>query len=79
VGGDEAAWLTLSYAAAKEQALRRFEKGYVDALMKACDNNISAAARKAGMDRSNFKRVLRKYRTDIEPDSGDEGENRVAG
>jgi DNA-binding NtrC family response regulator len=66
--GDEAAWLTLSYAAAKEQALRRFEKGYVDALMKACDNNISAAARKAGMDRSNFKRVLRKYRTDVEPD-----------
>ena len=40
--------------------------------MHACDNNISAAARKAGMDRSNFKRVLRKYRTDVEPDTGDE-------
>jgi two-component system response regulator HydG len=72
--GDETAWLSLSYAAAKEQALRRFEKSYVEALMRACDNNISAAARKAGMDRSNFKRVLRKYRTDVEPDSGDEGE-----
>jgi two-component system response regulator HydG len=67
-GGDEAQWLTLSYAAAKDQALRRFEKSYVDALMKACDSNISAAARRAGMDRSNFKRVLRKYRTDVEPD-----------
>ncbi len=77
VNGDEAAWLMLSYAAAKEQALRRFEKGYVDLLMKACDNNISAAARKAGMDRSNFKRVLRKYRSDIEPDSGDEGSDRA--
>lgn len=34
---------------------------------------ISAAARRAGMDRSNFKRVLRKYRTDVEPDeSGDD-------
>jgi two-component system response regulator HydG len=66
--GDEQQWLALSYAAAKEQALRRFEKSYVDALMRACDNNISAAARKAGMDRSNFKRVLRKYRTDVEPD-----------
>ena len=65
-GGDEAAWLSQSYAAAKEQALRRFEKGYVDALMKACDNNISAAARRAGMDRSNFKRVLRKYRSDLD-------------
>jgi two-component system, NtrC family, response regulator HydG len=68
--GDEGAWLALSYAAAKEQALRRFEKGYVDALMRACDSNISAAARKAGMDRSNFKRVLRKYRSDV----GGEGE-----
>jgi two-component system, NtrC family, response regulator HydG len=36
--------------------------------MRACDSNISAAARRAGMDRSNFKRVLRKYRTDVEPD-----------
>jgi two-component system response regulator HydG len=71
-GGDEASWLALSYAAAKEQALRRFEKGYVDALMKSCDNNISAAARKAGMDRSNFKRVLRKYRTDVEAEAGDD-------
>jgi two-component system response regulator HydG len=79
VGGEEASWLALSYAAAKEQALRRFEKGYVDALMKACDNNISAAARKAGMDRSNFKRVLRKYRTDVEPDTGDEGDTRITG
>jgi hypothetical protein len=25
------------------------------------------------MDRSNFKRVLRKYRTDVEPDPADEG------
>ncbi len=70
--GEESLWLSMSYANAKDQALRRFEKSYVDALMRACDSNISAAARKAGMDRSNFKRVLRKYRTDVEPD-GDEG------
>ena len=31
------------------------------------------------MDRSNFKRVLRKYRIDVEPDSGDEGEGRALG
>ncbi len=71
---DDSTWLSMSYAAAKEQALRRFEKSYVEALMRACDNNISAAARKAGMDRSNFKRVLRKYRNDLEgePDDGTE-------
>ncbi len=74
-GGEEAQWLTLSYAAAKDQALRRFEKSYVDALMKACDNNISAAARRAGMDRSNFKRVLRKYRTDVEADEPGEDQS----
>ena len=77
LGGEEAAWLTQTYAAAKEQALRRFEKGYVDALMRVCDNNISAAARKAGMDRSNFKRVLRKYRTDVEGDDDDAGEEQA--
>ena len=75
VNGDEAVWLTMSYAAAKEQALRRFEKGYVETLMRHCDSNISAAARKAGMDRSNFKRVLRKYRTDVELDAGEAEED----
>jgi two-component system response regulator HydG len=81
-GVDDASFLQLSYAAAKEQSLRRFEKSYVDALMRACDNNISAAARKAGMDRSNFKRVLRKYRQDVEADGPDDAEpaqRRVAG
>jgi two-component system response regulator HydG len=71
--GEELAWLNQSYASAKDQALRRFERSYVEALMRSCDNNISAAARKAGMDRSNFKRVLRKYRTDVEADAAGEG------
>jgi DNA-binding NtrC family response regulator len=66
--GDDAELLAQSYATAKDAALRNFEKRYVEALMRACDNNISAAARKAGMDRSNFKRVLRKYRSDVEDD-----------
>jgi DNA-binding NtrC family response regulator len=66
--GDDAELLAQSYARAKDAALRNFERRYVEALMRACDNNISAAARKAGMDRSNFKRVLRKYRSDVEDD-----------
>jgi DNA-binding NtrC family response regulator len=71
-GGDDVELLGSSYASAKDAALRRFEKRYVEALMKACDNNISAAARKAGMDRSNFKRVLRKYRSDVDMDDAEE-------
>ncbi|HET6921731.1 MAG TPA: sigma-54 dependent transcriptional regulator, partial [Anaeromyxobacteraceae bacterium] len=70
--GEEQAWLSQSYATAKEGALRRFERSYVETLMRSCDNNISAAARRAGMDRSNFKRVLRKYRVDLGGDD-DEG------
>jgi two-component system response regulator HydG len=72
--GDEQAWLAQSYATAKENALRRFERSYVELLMRACDSNISAAARKAGMDRSNFKRVLRKYRSDLGADEDEGGE-----
>ena len=70
--GDDAELVAQSYATAKDGALRNFERRYVEALMRACDSNISAAARKAGMDRSNFKRVLRKYRSDVEDDAEDE-------
>lgn len=57
----------LPYARAKEEALRRFERAYVEAQLHACGDNISAAARRAGMDRSNFKRLLRKYRHELAP------------
>jgi DNA-binding NtrC family response regulator len=70
--GDDAEMVAQGYATAKDGALRNFERRYVEALMRACDSNISAAARKAGMDRSNFKRVLRKYRSDVEDDPEDE-------
>jgi two-component system, NtrC family, response regulator HydG len=63
---DEAELATMTYMAAKDQALRRFEKSYVQALMRASDGSISGAARKAGMDRSNFKRVLNRYRDDLD-------------
>lgn len=59
----------ISYARAKEHALRLFEQAYVEAQLSACSGNISAAARRAGMDRSNFKRLLRKYRRDAEADA----------
>lgn len=58
----EAPFDGLPYARARELALRRFEQAYVEAQLHACGENISAAARRAGMDRSNFKRLLRKHR-----------------
>lgn len=58
----EAPLADLPYAKARELALRRFEQAYVEAQLRASSDNISAAARRAGMDRSNFKRLLRKHR-----------------
>lgn len=62
----------LPYARAREQALRRFEQSYVEAQLQASGGNISAAARRAGMDRSNFKRLLKKYRRDADAGPDDD-------
>jgi two-component system response regulator HydG len=50
----------LPYAQAKKATLTAFERHYLTAKLKASNNNISKAAREAGMDRSNFKRLLRE-------------------
>lgn len=52
----------LPYADAKERAVDAFDKAYVERLMKRADGNVSEAARQAGMDRSNFRRLLKKVR-----------------
>lgn len=56
--------LELGYAEAKEQALLDFERGYAEALLAQTDSNMSEAARRAGMDRSNFRRMLKRVRGD---------------
>jgi DNA-binding NtrC family response regulator len=53
----EAFALGVSLADAKAE----FEVGYLKAAMKACDGNLAAAARRSGMDRSNFRRLLKRY------------------
>jgi DNA-binding NtrC family response regulator len=73
---EDAALAGLTFAAARDRVLRSFEKSYVEALMRACDGSISAASRRAGMDRSNFKRVLKRYRDDLELDGSDDPDPR---
>jgi DNA-binding NtrC family response regulator len=51
----------LPYAEAKRLALRAFERRYLAALLRKSENNVSTAARLAGMDRSNFRRLLKQY------------------
>ena len=51
----------LPYAQAKRLALRAFERRYLSALLEKNEHNISSAARAAGVDRSNFRRLLKQY------------------
>jgi DNA-binding NtrC family response regulator len=51
----------LEYAQAKKLAMRAFERRYLSALLEKSNNNVSMAARAAGVDRSNFRRLLKQY------------------
>lgn len=51
----------LPYAQAKKLAMRAFERRYLTALLEKSQNNVSEAARAAGVDRSNFRRLLKQY------------------
>lgn len=55
---DENALYALPYAEAKRAALQDFEQRYLAARMSG-GASVSAAARAAGMDRSNFRRLLK--------------------
>jgi DNA-binding NtrC family response regulator len=52
--------LDLPYREAKERALAAFEHAYFDALLSRAGGNLSEAARQAGLDRSNFRRVAKR-------------------
>ncbi len=51
----------LPYAQAKRLAMRAFERRYLTALLEKNNHNVSSAARAAGVDRSNFRRLLKQY------------------
>lgn len=51
----------LPYAQAKRLAMRAFERRYLTALLEKHNFNVSSAARAAGVDRSNFRRLLKQY------------------
>ena len=54
----------ISFPDAKARAVKWFEENYLHNLLLRHDN-ISAAAREAGLDRSNFKRLLRRHDIDL--------------
>lgn len=54
----------LPYKKAKEVAVTEFDRRYLSELLVQTSGNISQASRRAGMDRSNFRRVIKKYGLD---------------
>ena len=46
---------------ARAQALERFERTYLDTLLRATGNNVAEAARRAGIDRKNLWLKLKRY------------------
>ena len=68
----------LPYAQAKRLAMRAFERRYLSALLEKNSYNVSSAARAAGVDRSNFRRLLKQYdvvRQGVDMGKDDEPEN----
>ena len=54
----------LPYGKAKEIALAAFEKRYLESILEKTKGNISESARLAEVDRSNFRRIMKRYGID---------------
>ncbi len=54
-------YISYTFRDAKQMVINQFEKDYVMSVLKESGNNISKAAKTAGMDRANFKKILNKY------------------
>jgi len=57
------------YASAKKKLLAAFNEAYVGSLLRASGGNLSEAARRSGLDRSNFRRLARTTSVDPGPSS----------
>ncbi len=64
-GGEGADLSQFDYQEAKNRALWAFNRNYLTNLLRQSSGNLSSAASKAGMDRSNFKKIIRKYNVEI--------------
>jgi DNA-binding NtrC family response regulator len=53
--------IRVPFKLAKDAAVDTFERGYLGALLEACNGNMSKAARTAGMDRMYLHRLVQKH------------------
>ena len=59
---EQARFEAMPYADAKRAALSTFEISYLDAILARAHGNVAEAARIAGLDRSNFRRLVKRAR-----------------
>jgi two-component system response regulator AtoC len=55
----------MGYPDAKKRVLAEFNEAYVSALLRSTGGNMSEAARRSGLDRSNFRRLVRTTSVDV--------------
>ncbi len=55
---------TLKYQEAKERAIAAFDRRYLEAVLTRANGVIAEAARQAGVDRSNFRKLMHRYGLD---------------
>jgi DNA-binding NtrC family response regulator len=60
-GVPPAADISIPFKIAKDSAIDTFERAYLTALLEAAGNNMSKAARMAGMDRMYLHRLVQKH------------------
>jgi DNA-binding NtrC family response regulator len=54
----------LPYAEAKRRIVALFDETYTGEILRRTGGNMSEAARRAGLDRSNFRRLLKRHKDD---------------
>jgi DNA-binding NtrC family response regulator len=59
-----ASFAELPYAEAKRRLVAQFDEAYTAEILRRSRGNMSEAARRAGVDRSNFRRLLKRHKYD---------------
>ncbi|MBO0798113.1 MAG: sigma-54-dependent Fis family transcriptional regulator [Blastocatellia bacterium] len=54
-----------SFRVAKRENIEVFERGYLQGVLRICRGNLAQAARIAQMDKTNLRRLIKKYRIDL--------------
>ena len=69
--------IDIPFKIAKQRLVDEFDRKYLEALLEAHDNNISAAARAAGIERMSIYKMIRRLGLDKtdERDDGDAEES----